>query len=123
MKKILYAYPILLTSCGIFIHAFGLFGIEYGSCPAWLHLIMLSIDSAVVIGLILKSSWGWRLGVVLFVQQVICQTYWLHQSGWLHTSLRLQLPVPSLCLAALIILLFNKNKFVQLRDGKSEVEI
>jgi hypothetical protein len=123
MTQILYAYPILLTSCGIFIHAFGLFGIEYCSCPAWLHFIMLSIDSAVVVGLISKSSWGWWLGVVLFVQQVIFQTYSLYQSGWLETPFRLQIPVPLLCLAALIVLLFNRNKFVQSRDGKNEVGI
>lgn len=121
--QILYAYPILLTSCGIFIHAFGLFGVEYGSCPAWLHFIMLSIDSAVVIGLISKSSWGWRLSVALFIQQVVCQTYWLYQSGWLGTPFQLQIPVPLLCLAALIILIFNRNKFVQLQNGKNEVGI
>lgn len=104
-------------------HAFGLFGVEYGSCPAWLHFIMLSIDSAVVIGLILKSSLGWWLGVALFVQQVICQTHWLYQSGWLDTPFQLQIPVPLLCLTALIALVFKRNKFVKLRDGENEIGI
>jgi hypothetical protein len=123
MKQILYAYPILLTSWGIFIHAFALFGIEYGSGPAWLHFIMLSIDSAVVVGLISKFSWGWWLGVVLFVQQVICQTYWLYQSGWLATPFHLQIPVPPLCLTALIILLLNKSKFIRLQSRKNEASV
>lgn len=114
MKQFLYAYPILLTSCGIFIHALALLGVEYGSSPAWLHLVMLSVDSAVVVGLLLKHSWGWWLAVVLFIQQVICQTYWLYQSGWLESSFRLQIPVPLLCLIALFILIFNKNKFIRM---------
>ena len=114
MTKFLYAYTILLTCLGVFIHAFGLLGLEYGSSPSWLHLVMLSIDSTVVIGLMVRSLWGWWLGVILFIQQVICQTYWLYQSGGLDAPW-IQIPVPLLCLAALVILLLNKCTFVQLR--------
>jgi hypothetical protein len=119
----IYAYPILLTSIGVTIHAFGLLGIEYCNAPAWIHFIMLSVDSAVVVGLILKSSWGWWLAIALFIEQVILQTYSLHQLGWLETSLPLQIPVPLLCLTALIILILNKNKFIRLQDGQNEIGI
>jgi hypothetical protein len=81
---------------------------------------MLSIDSAVVIGLMARSLWGWSLGVILFIQQVICQTYWLYQSGGLDAP-RLQSPVPLLCLAALVILLANKSTFVQLQDSEDKI--
>jgi hypothetical protein len=116
----IYAYPILLTSIGVMIHAFGLLGIEYHNPPAWIHFVMLSVDIAVVVGLILKSSWGWWLAVALYIEQVILQTYGLHQLGWLRASLPLQIPVPLLCLAALIILVLNKNKFTRLQDGQNE---
>lgn len=119
----IYAYPILLTFIGVMIHAFGLIKIEYCTAPAWIHFIMLSVDSAVVVGLILKSSWGWWLAVALFIEQVILQTYSLHQLGWLESSFPLQIPVPLLCLTALIILVLNKNKFTRSQDGQNETAV
>ncbi|HAB99602.1 MAG TPA: hypothetical protein DCE71_07265 [Parachlamydiales bacterium] len=111
--KLIYFYPILLTTCGILIHAFGLLDIEYNTAPAWGHLLMLIIDSAIVIGLFLKVSWGYWLAVALFIQQTICQTYWLSMQGWLDTSFQLNIPVPLLCLAALACLIFYKKVFIE----------
>ncbi len=119
----IYAYPILLTLIGVMIHAFGLIKIEYCTAPTWIHLIMLAVDSAVVVGLIAKSTWGWRLAVALFIEQVILQTYSLHQLGWLESSFPLQIPVPLLCLTALIVLVLNKNKFTRLQDGQNETGV
>ena len=115
MNRFVYFYPILLTSCGIFIHAFGLLGIEYNGVPTWIHVAMLIIDSAVVIGLLLKTSWGYWLGTALYIEQIILQTYGLYLQGWFDTSFRLNIPVPLLCLAALLALLFYKKTFVKVK--------
>lgn len=107
----IYFYPILLATCGIAIHALGLFGIAYLHAPFWGHLVMLLIDSAVVLGLLLKSSWGYWLGVILYLEQVYIQTLSLHHAGWFASPSHLQIPVPFLCLIALVLLVLNKKSF------------
>ena len=114
--KLIYFYPILLTTCGIFIHAFGLLGIEYNVAPAWIHFVMLVVDSAVVIGLLLKASWGYWLGVALYIEQIVLQTYGLSMQGWLETPLWLNIPVPLLCLISLLTLLFYKKTFTPIGE-------
>ena len=67
IPRTLYFYTIALTFLGVIIHALGICGITVGDTPLWLHVLMLVVDCAVVVGLILKSKWRYWLAVVLYV--------------------------------------------------------
>jgi hypothetical protein len=113
-RKMAYFFPIALTSCGILIHACGLLGIEYHHNSFLAHLIMLIVDISVVLGLLLKSSWGYWLGILLYIEQVYIQTLSLRQLGWLNSIYRFQIPVPLLCLTALLFLFVYRKEFTKI---------
>lgn len=115
MTRIKYFYPIMLSAIGVGIHFLGTLKIFQLDVPRNVHKFMLCIDLLVVIGLLYRNIWGYRLGILLYFQQSIFQPYWGYQA-WVtrHELFQLLVTSPSV-IFALLILLFNKSLFVDER--------
>lgn len=113
MTRLIYWYPIVLTSLGVGIHFFGTLGLFQLEVPRSIHALMLVIDFMVVVGLFRRTSWGYWLAIVLYLEQSIMQPYWAYQA-FLEGHGPFQLLITSpLVIAALLILAFNKAVFVE----------
>lgn len=76
MDAVFYYLPIIVTGIGILIHSLAVFGLYISNDHLGLHLLMLIIDSAVVIGLMKRSIFGYWLALGLYFEQGAFQTYW-----------------------------------------------
>lgn len=115
--SLIFYYPIALTCIGALIHSLSLLGIKIVNAPLWLHLMMLTVDIAVIIGLNLRSTWGYWLAMALYVQQVTYpEGYWAivgiirHWDGLWVMWLTL-----TLCIIALGILISRRQLFIAKR--------
>ncbi|MCA9507701.1 MAG: hypothetical protein KC505_04680 [Myxococcales bacterium] len=112
-NKLLRFYLICLTAAGVLIHFFGALKLFQLDVPQANHLIMLIVDSLVVFGLLKRSTWGYWLAILLYIQQSFMQPYCAYQN-YLFTGAVYQLILTSpLVIIALVILAVNKQLFVQ----------
>lgn len=109
----LYYYPIILTSIGVGIHLFGTLGLFQVEVPRLWHVLMLIVDFLVVVGLARKTVWGYRLALLLYIQQSIMQPYWAWQAYLQGLGLFQLLVTSPLVIVALIILIFRKKLFIK----------
>lgn len=111
--KMTWLFPIVLTVVGVGIHAAALLGSSVGDAPTWLHITMLFVDSLVVVGLLLRTKWGYGLALALYLQQLVFQTYWAcegFQSQW---EMRwMQVLTVLLCALAFAMLALRRECFV-----------
>jgi hypothetical protein len=113
MPRLLFWYPIALTTIGVGIHLFGTLGLFQLHVLRVVHVVMLIVDLLVVIGLLKKTKWGYWLAILLYIEQSIGQPYWSYQ-GFGHDGALFQLLVVCpLVIAALAVLVFNKRLFVK----------
>lgn len=107
-NKLLWIYPVFLTSIGIVIHFLGFLKLYQLEVNQINHFIMLIIDILVVFGLLKKYAFGYYLAIFLYIQQSIMQPYWGYQNNSLYQIIIVSLFV----ITALFILIFNKNIFL-----------
>ncbi len=106
ISRFLYSFPIFVTIIGIAIHLLALLGFSFGEQPALIHWMMLIIDSVVVVLLIKRTALGYFLGLLLYVQQTISQTYWAFQVTNT-TSYCIQAVASILCFFSLVSLILG----------------
>ncbi len=99
---------------GIVIHTLGLLTL-IPHPRVILDLSMLIIDILVVYGLIKKTTWGYYLAIVLYLQQSIMQPYWGYLgyvSNFFIVHPAEHIIAPMLVMLSLLLLIANKNNFV-----------
>ena len=110
---VLYWFPTILTFYGVIVHFFGILKYTQVWTDHNVHIAMFVVDSLVVTGLLRKTKWGYWLAVILYVQQVIMQSYWTINYAYSSVGLGLfQFFVPAICLASLLVLMLRKNLFI-----------
>lgn len=76
LPKVQYWYVVALTFLGVVIHLPGIFGYAIGDAPKNAHILMFLFDLIVLIGICVRSLWGFWAAVVLYTYGVASQSYW-----------------------------------------------
>lgn len=111
MKQFFHWVPIAITSIGVAIHLFGTLGLFQLEVHRVVHMAMLIVDSTVVIGLLKKTTWGYWLAVMLYIEQSIGVPYLCYQIFVHNTGLKELVLAGPLVVSCLLILLLNKKLF------------
>lgn len=94
------------------VHLLGLLGIDPQNASCLAHLIMLIVDSTVLIGLLVRRTWGYWLALALFGQQTVFQAYWAYGAALSDARLwQAQLATPVICCACLLVLVLRRDLF------------
>ncbi len=113
LARAMYSLPIALAGVGVVAHALGLVGVDPQNAPLLGHAVMLVVDSGVVVGLLKRRAWGYRLALCLFLEQSVLQPYWAYRAAVSEAPLwQAQLATPLACIVCLLVLVFRRDLYV-----------
>jgi hypothetical protein len=100
-----FAFPIVVLLLGAGIHLAALLGKKFDAEPLWTDVVFLGVDLVIAIGLITRRKWAVSSAMVLFLQQVVFQSYWAIVHFRTTQRFGVQALAALICLAMLLLLL------------------
>lgn len=109
-----YWYVFTLTFLGIAIHLPGIFGYAIGDAPTKAHVLMFLFDLIVLVGISLRSTWGFWAAVSLYIYGVASQSYWSVEAVVKQMDqIGLQIAMAVLTAVGLYFLFSAKQQFIK----------